>query len=514
MKTALTFLVSLFLFNIITVVSAEPVEAANNTLNITVLYDNYIFKEGLKADWGFACLIEGLDKTILFDTGTHGNILLDNAKKLEVDLKDVDVLAISHDHRDHYGGMDDFLQQNNQVDVYLLKAFSRQRSQTVQRHGASVISVREPLKICKGAWLTGELGTRIKEQALVLDTTDGLVVITGCSHPGVVSMVKKAREIIPKKNIHMVFGGFHMLRMSEDDIKDTIKAFRNLGVQHAGPSHCSGDRTIAMFKRAYGKNFIKLGVGKRMTLVSSNSTHSQSKKILRLGVNNWYFWRKHNNGNFSGADVDVWREIARRNNLNIEYIFIPNLKKMKTAMESNSIDVFVSMRKNPEREQYMLFIEPPFRTKLKFLTYTRANSNIKIDKFEELNGKSIAMVGGDYDRINNNLNIEKINCGWDPSKAFKMLLNEDVDAVHINQWLASDFLHDRKDKDKIELANYTYSEYHACYMVMSRKSPLAGKRKDRFGQTIQQMINDRTMKRIIDSYVMDWYESYPPGFKK
>ena len=51
-------------------------------------------------------------------------------------------------------------------------------------------------------------------------------------------------------------------------------------------------------------------------------------------------------------------------------------------------------------------------------------------------------------------------------------------------------------------------------MVMSKKSPLSGKWKDRFGQTIQQMIDDGTMKRIIDSYVMDWYESYPPGFKK
>jgi len=265
MKTKSTFLVSLFLFNVITIVLAEPVKVTNTDLNITILYDNYIFKEGLKTDWGFACLIEGLDKTILFDTGTHGNILLDNAKKLGVDLKDVDVLAISHDHRDHYGGMDDFLKQNNQVDVYLLEAFSKQRTQTVQRYGANVVSVQEPLQICKGAWLTGELGTQIKEQTLVLDTTKGLVVITGCAHPGIVSIVKKAREIIPK-NVHMVFGGFHMLHKSEDDIQDTIKTFRKLGVKYAGPSHCSGDRTITMFRRAYGENFIKLGAGKRITL--------------------------------------------------------------------------------------------------------------------------------------------------------------------------------------------------------------------------------------------------------
>ncbi|MBN1806648.1 MAG: transporter substrate-binding domain-containing protein [Sedimentisphaerales bacterium] len=514
MKTISTFLISLFLFNVVTVVSAEPTEVTDSNLNITILYDNYIFTEGLQTDWGFACLIEGLDRTILFDTGTHGNILLGNAKKLGANLKDIEVLAISHDHRDHYGGMDDFLKQNNNVDVYLLKAFSKERAQTVQRHGATVFSVKGPRQICKGAWLTGELGTQIKEQALVLDTKEGLVVITGCSHPGVVSMVKKACEIIPNKNIHMVFGGFHMPRSSQDEIKDTIKAFRDLGVQYAGPSHCSGDHTIAMFRQAYGENFIKLGVGKRIKLASSNSTHSQPKKMLRLGVNNWYFWRKYENGKFSGADVDVWREIAGRNNLVIEYIFMPDMEKLKTAMETNSIDVFVSMRKNPERERYMFFIEPPFRTKLKFLTYIRANSNVKIDKYEDMNGKSIAMVGGNYDRINNNTNIWKINCGWNPSKAFKMLLNKDVDAVHINQWLALDFFRDRKDKDKFELAKYTYSEYHACYVVMSKKSPLAEKWKDLFGRTIQQMIDNGTMKRIIDSYAPDWYESYPPGFQK
>jgi 7,8-dihydropterin-6-yl-methyl-4-(beta-D-ribofuranosyl)aminobenzene 5'-phosphate synthase len=271
MKKISILLISLFLFNVVIIVSAESAEVTNADLNITVLYDNYIFKEGLKADWGFACLVEGLDKTILFDVGTHGSILLNNAKKLGVNLKNVDVLAISHDHRDHYGGMDDFLKYNNNVDVYLLEAFSNQRSQTVKRHGASAISVQEPMQICKGAWLTGELGSRIKEQALVLDTKEGLVVITGCSHPGVVSMVKKAHEIIPKKNIHMVFGGFHMPRASQEEIKDTIKAFRNLGVQYAGPSHCSGDRTIAMFRQAYGENFIKLGVGKRISVATSDT---------------------------------------------------------------------------------------------------------------------------------------------------------------------------------------------------------------------------------------------------
>jgi len=86
---------------------------ASAGLDVTILYDNYVFREGLEADWGFACLIEGLDKTILFDTGTRGNILLGNAEKLDVDFNDVDVVVISHDHGDHYGGLDPFLQLNS-----------------------------------------------------------------------------------------------------------------------------------------------------------------------------------------------------------------------------------------------------------------------------------------------------------------------------------------------------------------------------------------------------------------
>ena len=157
--------------------------------------------------------------------------------------------------------MDAFLQQNNQVDVYLLEAFSRQRSQTVQRHGASVVSVQEPLQICKGAWLTGEMGTQIKEQALVLDTTKGLVVITGCAHPGIVSIVKKAREIIPK-NVYMVFGGFHMLRHSEKAAQEVVDTVKELGVKYCGATHCTGDEAIAMFQKAFGENYVKMGTGK------------------------------------------------------------------------------------------------------------------------------------------------------------------------------------------------------------------------------------------------------------
>lgn len=253
----------------------------------------------------------------------------------------------------------------------------------------------------------------------------------------------------------------------------------------------------------------------RNPVLSSQHTDSLSEKTLRLGVNNWLFWRKHNQGAFSGADVDVWREIARRNDFKLEYTFIPNLKHLRPAIENDSIDVFVSLLRTAEREEYLFFIEPPFRAKLKYLTYVRADSDISINTLEDMHGKKIAVASpGAYDRFNNDPEIEKQFHYWNTSKAFQKLLDGTVDAAHVNQWQAIRFFRDERQRDKFVLADYSYSEYHACHMVMSKKSPLVGKWKDHFGQTIQHMIDDGTMKRIIDSYAPDWYEVYPPGFQK
>ena len=233
---------------------------------------------------------------------------------------------------------------------------------------------------------------------------------------------------------------------------------------------------------------------------------TQSKQILRLGVNNWLFWRIHNDGKFAGADVDIWTEIVKRNNLKIEYTFIPNLKRVKSAMESDLIDAFVSMRKNSEREEYMVFIEPPFRTKLKIQTYVKTNSKMTINNFTDMYGKKMALVGGGYDKINNDSNIDAEKTLWNTKESFEKLKTGDVDVLHINEWQAIWYFSNEKNRDEFKLLNYTYSEYHPCYMVMSKKSCFTEEWLDIFGKTIQEIIDDGTMKEIVNSYVPGWYE--------
>ena len=230
-------------------------------ITATILYDNYAFTEGFKTDWGFSCLLKGTEKTILFDTGAKDSLFLENIKKLEIDPKGIELVVISHNHWDHTGGLLAFLGENSDVTVYLPPSCPDSFIQQVKDTGAKVIIPNAPLEICKGVHLTGPLGEQIIEQSMIVDSAEGAVVITGCSHPGIIEIVRKSKEILPK-DIHMVFGGFHLLRSSEDDIKQTINEFRKRGIKKAGPTHCTGDQVIQMFKDVYGPDFLQMGVGR------------------------------------------------------------------------------------------------------------------------------------------------------------------------------------------------------------------------------------------------------------
>lgn len=234
-------------------------------ISITILYDNYVFTEGLKSDWGFSCILTGTEKTILFDTGTKGKLLLENIEKLKINPEDVDVVAISHNHGDHTGGLLAFLGKNSNVLVYLPPSCSDSFVQEVKGTGAKVLIPDAPVEICKGVHLTGPMGERIIEQSMIVDTAEGAVVVTGCSHPGIVNIIRKSKVILPK-NIHLVFGGFHLSQKSKAELKQIISEFKKLGVKKAGPTHCTGDRAIQMFKLAYGPDFVQMGVGRRLKI--------------------------------------------------------------------------------------------------------------------------------------------------------------------------------------------------------------------------------------------------------
>ncbi|OYT41864.1 MBL fold metallo-hydrolase [Candidatus Pacearchaeota archaeon ex4484_26] len=230
-------------------------------VSITTIYDNYQYNPGLKTGWGFSCLVKTENITLLFDTGGDSETLLSNMEKLKILPSEVDIIVLSHIHGDHTGGLKGFLEKNSKVKVYLPKSFPSSFKTDVESEGATAIDVHEPIEIEKGTYTTGELGVLIKEQSLIINTEKGIIVITGCAHPGIVNIVRKAKEIT-NENIYLVLGGFHLGGVSDSNLKSIIADFRKLGVEKVAPCHCSGDRCRELFKEEYKDNFISNGVGK------------------------------------------------------------------------------------------------------------------------------------------------------------------------------------------------------------------------------------------------------------
>ncbi len=232
---------------------------------ITIVYDNNPFDDRLETAWGFSCIIEGLPETILFDTGGNGRLLLSNMTKLGFSPEQIDIVVLSHIHADHTGGLDAFLKANRNVKVFMPKAFPYDFRHVVTQPGATVVETDQPCQVCDGAWTTGVLGNGLEEQGLYLKTHEGLIVITGCAHPGIARIAKAAARHA-NMPVYAVLGGFHMGFASAREIRSVIDHFKEMNIQKVGPCHCSGDETRRLMKEAFRERYLHVGVGTRLAL--------------------------------------------------------------------------------------------------------------------------------------------------------------------------------------------------------------------------------------------------------
>lgn len=227
---------------------------------ISIVFNNIPYQAGLETGWGFACLIEHSGKNVLFDTGADGTILLSNLRRIGLDSQDVEAIVLSHIHSDHPGGLDAFLARNPNVSIFMPESFPLAFQQEVKRLGATVDTVSEPRQLLGNLHSTGEMGRAIKEQALIVDTKQGLIVITGCAHPNVADMVERAKAYLDK-HVYLLMGGFHLGGSRENEIRAVIRRLKALGVQKVAPSHCTGDKAIRIFRDAWADNFVEGGLG-------------------------------------------------------------------------------------------------------------------------------------------------------------------------------------------------------------------------------------------------------------
>lgn len=234
-------------------------------IKIRMLYNNIGSSSLLSSKWGLAMLIERQDETVLFDTGGDAMVLLENVQKEGIDLSKVSKVVISHNHWDHVNGLDAFATKwNDKLEVYVPGDSLGDIRSNFSSY--KLIGVNEPIELNEFAWSTGQLTTDytsnpIYEQSLIVTFGDTIYVLTGCSHPGIVKIVDKAKSIFPDRTISLVAGGFHMIKYANDDIKEASNGLKKLGVEKIAPSHCTGDTAINMFKDQWGENFVDFNLG-------------------------------------------------------------------------------------------------------------------------------------------------------------------------------------------------------------------------------------------------------------
>ena len=231
-------------------------------MEIKILFDNAAADKKFSTGWGLSYLIDG---DILFDTGDKPKPLLKNIKNAGVNISDIKRVVISHDHWDHTGGLWALLKENPKLKVYGCPDFSKSFKKKVKAAGCELIENDSFGEIRKNIYTTGSmagkyLGLYLPEQSLVLKTPKGLTVLTGCAHPGIINIIEKVRENIAG-NIYLAFGGFHLGNSFKKTIAKILEKFKELKIEKAAPSHCSGQKAMDMFKEEYGEDFIEIKVG-------------------------------------------------------------------------------------------------------------------------------------------------------------------------------------------------------------------------------------------------------------
>jgi len=244
--------------------SVRKMKIMSSEISLTILYDNITADNDLQAGWGFSCLVEGAGETILFDTGARGDVLLSNMKKLGISPRDIDIVVLSHFHGDHTGGIDALLEQNHEISVYFPSSFARGFLERILASGAGLVPVSSCLQIMPGVSVTPETGDMTREIAMVIETDRGLIVMTGCAHPGVKSILEKVECISPDKLL-MIIGGLHLEARSRFEIELLASTLAKKGLSHPAPCHCSGDLSKEVFRNQF-PGYIETGVGRKIRL--------------------------------------------------------------------------------------------------------------------------------------------------------------------------------------------------------------------------------------------------------
>ena len=269
--------------------AAEPAQV--RALKITVLSTMLADGDEL-GEWGFAALVEADGRKILFDTGAKTDVVQKNLQTLKLSLADVPDVVLSHWHWDHIGGLMTLRREAKAkhsaalARTHVAAGFFDSRSGTppgvelnqmirvrpeYEESGGQFAVHAKPAEIQPGVWLTGPVPRKHPERnwsgsvqvktaagvredtvaddmALIIDTAQGLVIVTGCGHAGVVNIVEHARSFVRPARVHALIGGIHLFRASEETLRWTTGMLRGFGVDNFIGAHCTGIETVYRFR--------------------------------------------------------------------------------------------------------------------------------------------------------------------------------------------------------------------------------------------------------------------------
>ncbi len=231
-------------------------------MHITVLAEGSTRWQRFVRHWGVSFLVDG---DVLFDAFGHSAVFGRNVRRYGVDLGRLRHIVISHDDWDHIAGLGRVLERHKAATVYICPDAQPAFKAWLASYGVRVVETAPFLEIKEGIATTGPMTGIAKEkpvteQALVLKTAQGLVIVTGCAHPGIVPIVERVKERF-KEDIRLVLGGLHMKAMPPDDIDRVVTSLQALGVKGVAPLHCTGRRAVRAFTAAFGDRCLRLRPG-------------------------------------------------------------------------------------------------------------------------------------------------------------------------------------------------------------------------------------------------------------
>jgi 7,8-dihydropterin-6-yl-methyl-4-(beta-D-ribofuranosyl)aminobenzene 5'-phosphate synthase len=298
---------------------------------LTVLYDAFGKASDMRKDWGYSALVEVGGKRILFDTGNDPAIFANNVKAKGIDLTKIDFVVMSHRHGDHMGGLSHVLAVNPTVKIYAPKesfgVYGSSLPSSFYRRaeglpadmryfdgappevmkfgsawpGANFELIDKTTEIAPGihliALISDKPGTlELKELSLALDTPEGVILIVGCSHPGIDKIVESATAI--NKRVHMIAGGLHLAVAQDAEIAKVVASLHDAyGVAWVAPGHCTGEPTFAALQQVFGDRYLYAGLG----------------TVIGLGANPRATLEGARNFAMSEEDLGDYRRNMRRN---------------------------------------------------------------------------------------------------------------------------------------------------------------------------------------------------------